>query len=206
MIAQIAHIFITSQIFFSRPPSAYNFPLRGGRNFIVGLPLTINAPAAFFRVRWFLEFRPPILRPPESPAVIDFPNSRGFQFPAGNVRIPERRRRRRRPKNSRARRGAVRRGRARIPEYYGKGAGRPAPHGGAGKAFCRPPVRIRRVRANAPARRPPVRLVRCCAPLLFAGGHSLAAHPLRLLNFRRDIRVQIVVAHYHNQGIVCRVD
>ena len=123
-----------------------------------------GASAAFFRVRWFLEFPPPILRPPESPAVIDFPNSRGFQFPAGNVRIPERRRRRRRPKNSRARRGGVRRGRARIPEYYGKGAGRPAPHGGAGKAFFRPPVGIRRVRGdaarNTPARRLPARLVR----------------------------------------------
>ena len=49
-----------------------------------------------------------------------------------------------------------------FPECTGKGAGRPAPHGGAGKAFFRPPVGIRRVRANAPAlrrrrgiRRPP---------------------------------------------------
>ena len=51
--------------------------------------------------------RSPHLRPPESPAVIDFPNSRGFQFPAGNARSPERRPRRRRPKNSRARRGSA---------------------------------------------------------------------------------------------------
>ena len=41
-----------------------------------------------------------------------------------------------------------------FPECPGKGAARPAPHGGAGKAFFRPSVRIRRIRANARARWP----------------------------------------------------
>ena len=44
-----------------------------------------------------------------------------------------------------------------LPECPGKGAARPAPHSAPGKAFCRPPVRIRRIsgefKADALARR-----------------------------------------------------
>ena len=49
-----------------------------------------------------------------------------------------------------------------FPECSDKGAERPAPHGATGKAFFRPPVRIRRIRGNPKpmrwraARRPPV--------------------------------------------------
>ena len=57
-----------------------------------------------------------------------------------------------------------------FPECPGKGAARPAPHSATGKAFFRPPVGIRRVRANA------ARNARCAgalpAPAVGSGEHS----------------------------------
>ena len=59
-----------------------------------------------------------------------------------------------------------------FPECTGKGAPRPAPHSATGKAFFRPSVGIRRIRANARARWPRPRVSggvrRPCAGVIFS--------------------------------------